>query len=305
MNTPRTTLAVIGAGPAGLAAGIQAHRMGLKVLLLEENRPGGVLATAFLVENYPGFPGGIAGRELAGRMARQAEDLGVPIRKARVRRVLPGREGFLLGTDQGEVRARAVIVATGGRPRTPDLPGWEDLEGRLLFFQADELLESGPAERVLVLGGGDVAFDQAALLASLGKEVLLACRSPRPRALGKIVSLAEAQGVRVLPETRLHSLEREGKGLVAFLSSPAGEKRVPVDRVLPALGKEPDLSLLPREALEPDGALPRDSSGKTRIPGLFAAGDLRRGLDRQAVIAAGDGMAAALEAARYLEGSSR
>ena len=335
MREQEIDLAVVGAGPAGLAAAVQARRLGLDLLVLEEDRPGGALATAFFVENYPGFPGGVAGRELARRMVRQAQGLGVPIRKARVLRIRPEEGAFLLETDRGPLQARAVIAATGSRPRALGLPGEEALRGEYLFHRADRLLarmihedssredpgrrhrpadpgsqqdlhgsfglERSPEGKVLVLGGGDAAFDQAAYLASRDVEVLLACRSARPRALERIVALAEAQGVRVLLETRLRSLEIEEEGLVAFLSSPAGEMRVKARRLLLALGKEPDFSLLPREALTPGGILPPHPMGRTGLPGLFAAGDLRRGRDRQAVIAAGDGMAAALEAARYLQ----
>ncbi len=294
-------LAVVGAGPAGLAAGIQAHRMGLEVLVLERDRPGGALRAAFHVENYPGFPGGLPGKTLADRMARQAQALGVPFHEAEVLRILPAEGGFLLETSGEKVRARAVIAATGSRPRKLGIPGEDDLLGSLIFHRATQLLGSSLPGKVLVVGGGDAAFDQAALLASRGVEVLLAHRSPRPRALPRIISTACSLGVRVLPGARLLSLEREGDGLVASLLDSEGRKTAGVDALLPAVGKEPDFSLLPPEALHPGGGLPVDGRGRTGVPGLFAAGDLRRGLDRQAVIAAGDGMAAVLEAARFLE----
>ncbi len=301
MDPPAPHLAVVGAGPAGLAAALQAHRMGIPTLLLEKDRPGGALAAAFLVENYPGFPSPVAGKELAGRMARQASRLGVPLLRSEVERILPVPGGFLLAASEGEVLARAVIVATGSRPRRLGLPGEEELLGNLIFQRADRLLENGPARRVLVAGGGDVAFDQAAYLASRGMEVRIVHRGGDFRALPRIMATARALGVRVFPNTSILALEGRDDELVVSLSSPEGEENLRVDRMLSAVGKEPDLSLLPRESLAPGGTLPLDGRGRTGLEGLFAAGDLRRGRDRQAVVAAGDGMAAALEAARYLE----
>ncbi len=291
-------LLVIGGGPAGLAAASQAVRMGLRTLVIEGDRPGGLVRAALLVENYPGFPGGIRGEDLAARIEAQARALGVTIEPGGVLALSRGDSTWVARGPHGRSwRSRAVVVATGTRPRRLGVPGEADLAGRALVYRVDEIprdLRPGAAQ---VVGGGDCALDQALHLWQRGWRVEVLVRGPRPRALPLLVERAVARGIAVHARTVvLAARERDGRA-VLVTHGPHGEREREADLVLVSVGREPVWPDLP-------GALDLaavDSLGRAPWPGLYVAGDCRRGLVRQAAVAVGDGVAAAMDAGRFLE----
>ncbi len=291
-------LVVVGAGPAGLAAATQAHRMGLRTLVLERDRPGGLVRAALRVENYPGFPGGIRGEDLAARIEAQALGIGVEAVRAHVTRIDPEGEAWVLHDSEGRTwRSRAVILATGTRPRRLGVAGETELEGRLVWYRVDEV----PADRALgeavVVGGGDCALDQALYLCQRGWRVEVLVRGARARALSLLVERAIALGVEVRFETRVEAVKEQGGRAVVRMRGPEGARERETDLVLVSVGRDPVWPEGPGP-LDPGGA---DAVGRTSWPGLYLAGDCRRGLVRQTAVAVGDGVAAAMDAARFLE----
>ncbi len=173
---------IIGGGPAGLTAGIYAGRGGLKTVIVEKGLPGGQIAQTEEVENYPGFPEGISGPELAARMVQQAEKFGARIVMDEVQGIEKTEEGFLVRGFERSYPARVVIVATGANPRKLGVPGEERFYGRGVstcatcdaFFYRDK--------EVVVVGGGDAAVEEGLYLTKFAKQVTLVHRRDELRA---------------------------------------------------------------------------------------------------------------------------
>lgn len=295
---PVLDLLVIGGGPAGLAAATQAVRMGLRTLVVERDRPGGLVRAALRVENYPGFPGGLRGEDLAARIEAQARSLGVEVAPGEVLALSSEDSTWVArGPDGRSWRSRAVVVATGTRPRPLGVPGEADLAGRCLAVRVDEVSRDLRPGTALVVGGGDCALDQALHLWQRGWRVEVLVRGSRPRALPLLVERAAARGVAVHAGTVvLAARERDGRA-VLVTRGPGGERAREADLVLVSVGREPVLPDLPG-TLDPAEV---DALGRAPWPGLTLAGDCRRGLVRQTAVAVGDGVAAAMDTARFLE----
>lgn len=306
-------LCIVGAGPAGLAAAILATRSGLCPLLLDEGRAGPLACTAYRIETYPGFVGGLPGAELMRRFQTQAEALGIRPLAGRVTSLRRGADRGWEILHSGEpptiLKARTVILATGTRPTVLRFgPGGAALEGDpgpRLAYRSDAFPEPN-GRRFLVLGGGEAALDQAARLRSLGaRQVVLAMRGPDPRAMPLLVRRAHCLGVEVLTRTRLLALHAPPlpSPLAATLVCDDEPSRVlEVEALLACLGREPDLPDLPTDLVRRGPSQPRtDELGRTSLEGLYLSGDVRRGRYRQVAIAVGDGLAAVMHAKTYLE----
>ncbi len=292
-------LAVVGAGPAGLAAAIQAKRAGLDVLLLDPGHPGGLARTAEHVENYPGFPGGISGRALMERFVAQAAQVGVsplPLEVEQVRRHERGL-ALRLARGRGQALARAVILATGTSPRALQIPGLRAVS------RVDALPGSLRHQRVLVVGGGEAALDQALLARRRGaSEVRVAVRGDRPRAMDLLVRRCRDRGIQLDLRTNLVNVLGGGHDDPMTIQLQQDDQRheVVADAVVICIGKDPLLPALP-EGVEPlAGGAATDPLGRTGLEGLYVVGDARRGRYRQVSIAVGDGVAAAMHAVDYL-----
>lgn len=291
-------LLVVGAGPAGLAAATQAVRLGLRAVVFERDRPGGLVRAALRVENYPGFAGGIRGEDLAARIEAQARAVGVQVLTGDVVSLRPeGPDWQACLADGHRVMARAAILASGTRPRRLDVPGEADLAGRRVFDRVDEVPPALDPGFAVVVGGGDCALDQALHLWQRGWRVEVLVRGERPRALGLLVERATACGVAVQTGTRVVRIEGRGERVDLVLSGPDGDMARTADIVLVSVGREPVLPDLPG----PLDLAAVDASGRSPWPGLYLAGDCRRGLVRQTAVAVGDGVAAAMDGVRYLE----
>jgi thioredoxin reductase len=249
-------VAVVGAGPAGLAAGIHLARAGICHRVFERHRPGGLLHAAGLVECYPGFPRGIQGPRLAAAMVRQARALGARIEAVEV--TAARWEGRFLLEAGGSWAATCLILATGTRPRGAAPPGYSGS----VHFGTDTLPRRLVGRRVWVSGGGDAAFDSALQARRRGADVGVFLRG-EPKAMALLVTRAAAAGV----------LVHRGRSLAEALAAGAP------DHLLICHGRDPENGLLAGLAAE--------------VPGLFLAGDLTRCGLRYAAVAAGDGLAAA------------
>ena len=293
-------LVVIGAGPAGLTAGIYAARAGLKVIILEALKAGGLIAENALIENYPGFPSGISGFEFANRLVEQAVKNGVEVREGEpVRDVVRLEDGrFLVKTDEGEYECYAVILATGTRRKKLGVKGEEEFRGRGVSYCA---VCDGPlfrGRKVAVVGGGNTAVSEAIYLSSLASKVYLIHRRNALRAEEALQkALFNKNNVEVLWNTVVKEIVGEEKVYgVKVADINTGEVRsVDVDGVFIAIGEEPNNELAKKLglALTEEGYVKVDlNTMETSIPGVYAAGDIT-GVFKQAAVAVGQGALAA------------
>jgi thioredoxin reductase (NADPH) len=299
-------IVIIGAGAAGLTAGMYACRSNLDTVLLEKFSPGGQAAMTAFVENYPAFPGGISGFELMDNMRRQAENFGLDIQTAEVKCIEP-REGapFRICTETGEFRARTVVICTGVRPRFLGVPGEREFFGKGVSTCATCDGSFYRDMEVAVIGGGDSALDEGLYLTRFASMVHIIHRRDRFRAIHALVRKAQDN-----PKIRFHLdtvvTSVNGDGFVESLSlrnvSTGTETVLPVAGVFLYVGLVPNTEMFRGlVALKDDGFIIADRELMTSVPGIFAAGDVRDTPLRQIVTAASDGALAAYTAGKYIE----
>ncbi len=303
---------ILGSGCAGLSAAVYAARAGLSPLVLEGAMPGGLITTTSDVENFPGFPDGIDGVSLVMNMRAQAEKFGARFEGDVVERVELSAGTKKLFASSGKIfECRALIVATGASPKLTGVKGEKELlggNGVSTCATCDGAFFRGRS--VAVIGGGDAACEEASFLTRFAAKVYLVHRRDKFRAAEIMVRrVSENPKIeRVLssvPEEML--ADENGRARALRVRSVAtGETRdLDVQGIFVAIGHAPNTAFLAGALpLEADGTISalRDASGvRTEIPGVYVAGDCADRLYRQAVIAAGSGARAALEAQRFLE----
>lgn len=299
-------LAIIGGGPAGLAAGIYAARADLKTLLFEQAMPGGLAASTEIIENYPGFSDGIGGPELTQNMEAQARRFGLEIAYAEVEEISKQDGYFYLKTDDGEFKAGAVIVATGAKPKFLQIKGEKEFHGRGVSYCATCDGAFFRDKRLAVIGGGDSAVEEALFLTKFAEKVFIVHRRGELRAT-KYLQQKAMQNKKI--EFAWHSVPVEIKGDAVVngivLKDVRSDKTsgLAVDGVFIYVGHSPSTDLV-RSMVELDekGYVITDDEMRTSTPGLLAAGDVRKKTLRQVVTAVADGAIAAVSAEKYLEG---
>ena len=297
-------VAVIGGGPGGYTAALYCARAGLSTLVLEKLSPGGQMATASLVENYPGFDQGIDGFELGQRMQQGAERFGAETEYAEVTglEVLPAEKRLL--TTGGPVRAKAVILATGAVPRLLGLPGEKELTGRGVAYCAacDGMAFKG--KTVAVAGGGNSAVTEALTLSAFCQKVYLIHRRDSLRADPVYAkALEQSSNLQFIRNSRIAALLYDDRlrGLRLQDTRNGQTRELSCDGLFVAIGRQPDTALLAGQAkLDPQGYLVADETTRTSLPGLFAVGDVRTKPLRQIITAASDGAVASRFAAEYI-----
>lgn len=282
-----------------MAAAIYLHRAGLAPLVLERGEQGGLLRNANLVENYPGFAGGIKGSDLVERFSAQLDMLGIKVTKANVELVESSAGAFNGRSDAGEFTSRSLILATGTRPKRVRLRGSGRLLGTKVFDELVELpLEHLASKRILVIGGGDAAFDYALNLLGRGCAVTIISRS-KPKCLSLLRARAETGGANIVTGTDPDLVKDSSNGVLLFCKGNKGEAEFQSDYILLACGREPNTEML-SPALRRRAGVVSDIP-RTVVPGLFMAGDVVRGSCRQTGIAVGDGICAAMLAEEFLK----
>ena len=310
MNT--TKILIIGSGPAGYTAAIYAARAGLNPVLLEGLQPGGQLTITTDVENFPGFPEGVDANELMENMRQQAERFGTQMLPNVATKADLSSRPFLITLDDGnEWEADSVIIATGASAKYLGLSDEQKYMGQGVsacatcdgFFYRKKV--------VAVVGGGDTACEEASYLAGLASKVYLIVRKPFLRA-SKIMQerVLSNDKIEVLFETNTLGLYGESGVEGAHLVHKKGQPDekcydLPIDGFFLAIGHHPNSELFsPYLEVDEQGYIKTlNGTPCTAIPGVYAAGDVADPLYRQAIIAAGSGAKAAMEAEKFLKES--
>jgi thioredoxin reductase (NADPH) len=296
---------IIGGGPAGLTAGLYASRAGLKSLLIERGIFGGQIVNASQVDNYPGFPEGISGFELASLMHEQAIKYGLDTINTKVTDIKPGGN-FSVITDEGNVEAEAIIIAAGSEYRKLGIPGEAEFVGRGVSYCAtcDGFLFRDMD--VAVIGGGDTAVSDALELSEHASKVYLIHRRNELRAsqvlqqkalsLPKIEPVWDTVPEEIIGDTKVIELSLRNV-------KTGNLHKLKVSGVFVAIGFEPNSQAF-ADIIEMDeaGLIKTSEVMATSTPGIFAAGDIRRNSPRQVAGAVGDGAAAALSAFKHIRG---
>ncbi len=292
---------VVGAGPAGLGAGMYAGRLNLRTLIVGEDA-GGLIATTTLVENYPGFVS-IPGGKLAERLLEHAAHYGVELVEERVEDIKRGCNGFEVLTRSDRYEAKSIILATGTVHRKLPAKNAERFEGRGVYYCAlcDAPLFRG--RRVAVVGGGDGAAKEALLLAEYAERVFILCRDEslhaEPPNLKKV---EENPKIEVVNHTNVVEILGDEVVTGVVMQRRGREERLEVEGVFVAIGGIPRSELARKLGVEVNerGEIVTDKQARTSLPGVFAAGDVTAGGFRQAIISVAEGVTAAYSAYRYL-----
>jgi thioredoxin reductase (NADPH) len=309
MTNKHAKVLVLGSGPAGYTAAIYAARAMLKPIVVQGNQPGGQMTITTDVENYPGFAEVIQGPWLMEQMQAQAQHVGTEFIMDHISAVDFSRRPFRLGGDSGDTyTCDALIIATGAQARWLDLPTEQTFKGYGVSACAtcDGFFFKG--KRVVVVGGGNTAVEEALFLTNFASKVTIVHRRDSFRA-EKIMQerLFKNPKIEVIWNSVLHevtgSTDPKTVTGVKLKNVTTGKvSALPMDGVFIAIGHEPATQLFKGQLeMKPSGYLvTKPDSTQTSIPGVFAAGDVKDEVFRQAVTAAGMGCMAALEAERYL-----
>lgn len=291
---------IVGAGPAGIAAAIQLQRCGIGFVLFEKHEPGGLLRNAHWVENYPGFPDGISGPDLVGRMITHAHRLGVRITQEKILHIelSVADDRYHVVSDRRNYSATHVIIASGTAPvRLPDEVPAPGSDGRIFYEIADlpDSIRLDKSAKIAIIGAGDAAFDYALNLAEM-HSVTIFSRADATRCLPLLERRARnCSSISRSARTVLKRIHPEGTGLKLELlpaGAGAGNRSFSAhfDCLIAAIGRTPVLDFLGRPVSEaPDSK-------------IYFIGDVKNGIVRQTAIAVGDGVHAAMDIARRCAG---
>jgi len=294
-------LIIIGAGAAGLAAGIYGARSGLKTLILEEKMAGGTMTDAPLIGNYPGFQS-INGRELAQKMVTHCRSVGLEIHELeRVVRLDLKGEKKIVETDKATYETKTVVIASGTRYRELGIPGEKEFRGRGVSYCG---VCDGPLfknKRVLVVGGGNSAAITALYIAELASEVKLSHRRGVLRAEEALVKvLKNKNNVEILWNTEVKEIEGEQvvSKVILFNNKTEETKELKLDGVFIQVGEAPNSRLAKKAGVNvgEKGYIAVDMRQHTNVAGVYAAGDVTNHPVKQIGTAVGQGITAALEA---------
>lgn len=298
---------IVGGGPAGLTAGLYTARGRFKTMLLEKLITGGQVMTTDHIDNYPGFPEGLAGFELSQRMRDQAERFGVEIRSAEVTALKPGSPYHTIVLEGGEeIVGRVIIIASGAQPRRAGFPGEEEFAGKGVGYCAtcDGALYRD--ETIAVVGGGDTALQDAVFLTRFAQKVYLIHRRDQFRGARLYQERVFANDkIQVLFDTVVTRImgEKNVTGVQIKNVKTGQESELAVTGVFVFVGIQPITGWLKPGLVDQDefGFIRTNENMATNIPGIFAAGDVRVKLLRQITTAVGDGAVAAFAAEKFLE----
>jgi thioredoxin reductase (NADPH) len=298
---------IIGSGCAGHTAALYTGRANLSPLVIEGHEPGGQLSLTTLVENFPGFPDGIQGPELIANMRRQAERFGAEYRLAHVTAADLSKRPFTLQIGKDTVQARTLIIASGASARWLGLPNEQALIGHGVSSCAtcDGFFFSG--KDLAVIGGGDSAMEEALFLTRFASKVTLIHRRDEFRASKIMLDRARKhEKIRFMTNTVVEDVldasQKEVTGLKLHDLKTGDKLHFPTSAMFLGIGHIPNAKIFEGQLdTDADGYLKTTNFVFTKVPGVFACGDVQDRRYRQAITAAGSGCAAALEVEKFLE----
>jgi thioredoxin reductase (NADPH) len=301
-------LVIVGAGPAALTAAIYSTREDVDTVLYEKGVIGGLAAITDWVDNYPGFPEGVAGLDLAEGLRKQAERFGADIRLGEVSEIIDEGEYKRLVTTDGEVRAKAVLIATGSDYKKLGIPGELEYYGRGVHYCATCDGAFYRDKRLVVVGGGNSAIQEAIFLTRYATKIDVLVRGDKLRASEilqhELTKFADKITVHFNTTTD-EIVGTDGKVSHVLGTDKATGKQVQFDTdgVFVFIGLDPNTGFLKDSKVELDeiGMVNTDHTLQTTMPGVFAAGDVRSGATMQIASATGEGATAALSIRKYIE----
>ena len=308
MNNPNKEydVVIIGGGPAGLSAGLYTSRARLKSLLIERGMVGGQILNAEQVENYPGFPEGISGYDLTQLMHQQATKFGLETITAEATGIELQGEQKVLKTTEGNIIARAVIIANGSERHKLGVPGEEEFTGKGVSYCATCDAAFFREQPVAVIGGGNAAITEAIQLTKFASKVTVIHRRDQLRATRILQEKAFAEPkIEFLWDTVVEEIEGEGfVKRVRLRNVKSGQKSsLDVAGVFISVGFRPNTDYLKGIVpLDDKGVIITNDQQETGVGGIFAAGDICRKSIWQVIVAAGDGAVAAISAERFIIG---
>ena len=288
---------IIGAGPAGITAGIYSKRANLKTLILEKESIGGQIASSPLVENFPGFKS-ISGAELANNFYEQADNLDIPIEIEEVTKIIPGKIKKVI-TDCGEYETKAIIIATGSKYRLLGLPNEVELIGKGIAFCTSCDGAFFKDKVVAVIGGGNTAVTNALYMSNVASKVYLIVREDKLMSEKVLADKVEKKdNVEIFYNTEVKEIigSEELEGLLL-----SNKNKIDVQGMFISIGMKPQTEILKDVVKLNDYNYVDSSDCNTSTDGIFVAGDCRDKKVRQLTTAVSDGAVAATSAIKYLE----
>ena len=297
---------IIGGGPAGLTAGLYTSRAKLKTLLVERMILGGQVMTTTMVENYPGFPGGIDGPDLMMRFQEHCQEFGLETMTGEVTGLMDKGDEKIVVVDGKEFRTRAVIITTGAEPSKLGIPGETEFTGRGVSYCATcdgAFFRNVP---VAIIGGGDTAAEEALFLCRFASKVYLVHRRDELRATKLLQERIFANDkIELVWDTVVEQVVGDNTGVTSLglrNRKDNSTRSLDVVGMFVAVGVTPKAHFLADILdLDPEGYILADTDCQTSIPGVFAAGDVRKKILKQIATAVGDGAIAAIVAEKYLD----
>ncbi|MBN1524292.1 MAG: thioredoxin-disulfide reductase [Spirochaetales bacterium] len=301
---PDRDVVIVGAGAAGLVAAQYAARANLNTLVIEEMASGGQALIIDNLENYPGFPDPLPGFELSQRMETQAKNFGAEFAFGTVSEIKKEGDVFHIKSNAGDITTYAVVLATGAKHRLLDVPGEQEFSGRGVSYCATC---DGPffkGQKMLVVGGGDAACDEAMYLANLASKVVLVHRRGRFRAQKALAErVMNNPKIEVRFNTECLTIKGDTKitSVTLFDKIKNEEYEEEMGAAFIFVGTIPQTAAVAGVELDEGGYVKTDEHMQTNVKGLFAAGDVRATPFRQLIVAAGEGAIAAHSCSQYID----
>lgn len=311
-NVPKHDVIMVGAGPAALTAAIYTTREDIETLLFERGAVGGLAAVTDKIDNYPGFPDGVEGLKLADDLRRQAERFGAVIELGEVLKIHDEGEYKRLETTSGDMLARAVLIATGSDYKKVGVPGEQEFYARGVHYCATCDGAFYRDKRLVVIGGGNSALQEAIFLTRYASHIDLLVRSTIKASdvlqheLEPFIASGKITVHLGMKTDEIVGVDNKVISVLGTDAATTNQTEFLIDGVFVFVGLKPNSEFLKNSGIELDdiGFVKTDNHLHTSLKGVFAAGDIRSGATMQIASAAGEGATAALLIREYLEGHS-